>query len=72
VHCVYTDGIASVSLFLEPGDAAQAASRPQGSYSAGATQSLRVRLADGWLTAVGEVPQATLRAFAQALERSRP
>jgi len=41
----------------------------------GATNAIRRRLPepanDWWLTAVGEVPQQTLNAFAQSLARTR-
>ena len=40
-------------------------------FAAGATHTLTRRLQDWWLTAVGEVPAQTLRAFAQHLERRR-
>jgi len=69
LQCVFSDGLASVSLFIEPYDRQRhaAAQAPQ---AAGASQAQGRRLADDWwLTAVGEVPPATLRAFAQALER---
>jgi sigma-E factor negative regulatory protein RseB len=37
----------------------------------GATRTVTRRVQDWWLTAVGEVPVATLTAFAQALERKK-
>ena len=72
VQCTYTDGLASVSLFLE----AYAAERQpkEALLTLGATNTLTRRLqanGDWWLTAVGEVPTATLDAFAQGLERTR-
>ena len=72
LQCVYSDGLASVSLFIEPFDP-QRHGRLQAHHlvSMGAT-SLRVRqLGSWWLTAVGEVPPQTLAAFIQALERKR-
>ena len=39
--------------------------------ASGATQTLTRRVQDWWLTAVGEVPQQTLEAFAQSLERRK-
>lgn len=66
---VFSDGLASISLFIEPfdpvrhGDAGQAV--------AGATHSLTQRLGNHWLTVMGEVPLATLRLFAQGIERTR-
>lgn len=66
---VFSDGLASVSLFVEPFD-------PQrhGQEKAlvnGATHSLTRRLGAYWVTVLGEVPTATLRRFAYALERTR-
>lgn len=67
---VFTDGLASVSLFLEPFDRQRHG--PEGVAAlGGATQSLNRRVQDHWLTVVGEVPAVTLQAFAQALERRR-
>ena len=69
MHWVFSDGLASVSLFVEPFDA-----RRHGQESlmaAGATHTLTRRVQDWWLTAVGEVPPQTLRVFAQNLERRK-
>jgi sigma-E factor negative regulatory protein RseB len=66
---IFSDGLAAVSLFLEPYDARR--HTQEGLFSSGATQTLTHRIQDWWLTAVGEVPQPTLRAFAQGLERRK-
>lgn len=66
---VFSDGLASVSLFLEPYDAQR--HLKEGLVAMGATQSLMLRSDDWWLTAVGEVPPGTLKSFAQALQRTR-
>lgn len=68
----FSDGLATVSLFLEPyGDLP----RQEGSQAQGATYTLSRKLPDAagdwWLTAVGEVPMRTLDAFARALARTR-
>lgn len=71
LQCLYSDGMASVSLFLEAFDPQRHPAQPQVS-SLGATHLLAQRaLPDVWLTAVGEVPLQTLRLFAGQLERSR-
>ena len=73
VQWVFSDGLASVSLFIEAYDRRRHG--PQGLLSMGATQVLAQRLndrrGDWWLTAVGEVPAKTLQAFAQGLERTK-
>lgn len=66
---IFSDGLASVSLFIEAFDPLR--HRRAGSYAMGATHSLTRRVGDWWLTAVGEVPTQTLLAFAQGLERNR-
>ncbi|RQO82154.1 MucB/RseB C-terminal domain-containing protein [Acidovorax sp. FJL06] len=71
LQCLYSDGLASVSLFLEPFDPQRHPAQPQVS-GMGATQLLAQRVSsDTWLTVVGEVPLQTLRLFAGQLERVR-
>jgi sigma-E factor negative regulatory protein RseB len=73
VQWTFSDGLASVSLFIERYDAARAPR--DGVLTIGATNAIRRRLpapaSDWWLTAVGEVPPQTLNAFAQSLARTR-
>ena len=69
LQCVFSDGLASVSLFIEGFDARRHAQ--SGAQAMGATHTLTRRLGDWWLTAVGEVPSSTLVIFAQGLERTR-
>lgn len=66
---VFSDGMASVSLFVETFDR-QRHTR-EGVLASGATQTLTRRIQDWWVTAVGEVPPQTLRAFAENLERRK-
>ncbi len=66
---IFSDGLATVSLFIEPFDVRRHTQTEL--LNPGATQLLTRRLVDHWLTAVGEVPPATLAAFAQALERRK-
>ena len=70
MQCSYSDGLASVSLFIEPVRPGTAVAGAR--WSAGATQALARPLdADTWLTAVGEVPLDTLVLFADRLVRAR-
>jgi sigma-E factor negative regulatory protein RseB len=66
---IFSDGLATVSLFLEEFDPRRHGQ--PGAQALGATHTLTRRLGDWWLTAVGEVPQQTLLTFAQALERRK-
>jgi sigma-E factor negative regulatory protein RseB len=72
LQCVYSDGLASVSLFVEPFEPSRHARMlATQALSLGAT-SLRSRQIGAWcLTAVGEVPPQTLTLFMQAFERKR-
>ena len=66
---IFSDGLASVSLFIEPFDR-QRHEKPA-SMSVGATQTMTRQIGAYWLTAVGEVPMSTLRVFANGLERKQ-
>jgi sigma-E factor negative regulatory protein RseB len=66
---VFSDGLASVSLFVETFDPQRHGEETTASI--GATHSTTRRLDGFWLTVLGEVPPATLARFAQALERTR-
>ena len=69
MQCVYSDGLASVSLFVEPLRADRAAG--DGASAIGATHAISRLVGPYEATVMGEVPQATLTRFAQALERLR-
>lgn len=69
VQWIFSDGLAAVSLFVEPYDRQRHAQERL--LAMGATNTLTRRLGDWWLTAVGEVPLSTLKTFAQNLERRR-
>ncbi len=73
VQWIFSDGLATVSLFIEsfvPGRHGA-----EGLRAMGATHTLSKRLPDKtggwWVTVVGEVPGQTLAAFAQALEQRK-
>ena len=82
---IFSDGLASVSLFVESFDRQR--HLQEGLLSMGATQMLTRRFSDRpgdragekagekspdwWLTVVGEVPPHTLSIFTQGLERKR-
>jgi sigma-E factor negative regulatory protein RseB len=64
---IFSDGLASVSLFIEDYDRDRHVQ--EGMFASGATHTLTRRVQDWWITVVGEVPPQTLRAFALSLER---
>jgi sigma-E factor negative regulatory protein RseB len=66
---IFSDGLAAVSLFVEPYERQRHGQ--EGLFASGATQTLTRRVQDWWLTAIGEVPPQTLKAFAQSLERRK-
>lgn len=66
---IFSDGLATVSLFVEAFDSKRHGQ--EGSMSLGATHTLTKHVGDWWLTAVGEVPLLTLKIFAQHLERKQ-
>ncbi len=67
---MFSDGVATVSLFIETYDPRRHA-REGSTDMGGATHTHTRRIHDWWATVVGEVPPATLRAFATALERKK-
>lgn len=69
LQAIFSDGLTYVSLFIEPFDAKrhQRAMRT----AVGATQTLMRRQGQWWVTVVGDVPPATLLAFANGLERRK-
>jgi sigma-E factor negative regulatory protein RseB len=66
---IFSDGLASVSLFVEPYDRQR--HQQEGVFASGSTHTLTRHVQDWWVTAVGEVPPQTLRAFSLSLERRK-
>ena len=66
---IFSDGLASVSLFVEPFDRQR--HDKESSMSIGATQTMTRQIGSYWLTAMGEVPMSTLRLFANGLEHKK-
>lgn len=69
-HLVLSDGLASVSVFIEPRANQGAQSQPAGPEVArlGSALAYSTEADDHRITAVGEVPVATLRAIANAVK----
>lgn len=65
---VFSDGLTHVSVFVEPYDPQR--HKPVAT-SLGATHTVMTRAGDWWITAIGDVPMATVQLFSTALERRR-
>jgi sigma-E factor negative regulatory protein RseB len=61
---VFSDGLAAISVFIEPGTQ----SRTEGSLQQGAMNIIGKRHGDFWLTIVGEVPSAAIKQVANSIE----
>jgi len=70
LQIVYSDGLTGLSVFIEP--VSEQRVRREGVASLGATQVVVRRVADFWITVVGEVPAATVRQFAAGVEYRPP
>ncbi|ASI67213.1 transcriptional regulator [Diaphorobacter nitroreducens] len=69
LQCIYSDGLATLSVFVEPFDAARHAASVR-SASMGATQVVGRQVhKTAWVTAVGEVPARTLQRFIESVQR---
>jgi sigma-E factor negative regulatory protein RseB len=68
LQTIFSDGLTHVSVFIEP---FQAERHRAGSAAFGATHTLMQPLGAHWLTVMGDVPMATLKQFAAAIERLR-
>ncbi|WP_412778703.1 MucB/RseB C-terminal domain-containing protein [Bordetella ansorpii] len=65
---VLSDGLAAISVFIEPYDSQRHSHPPAGLARRGAINIYGTRVADFWLTALGEVPVATLQQLAGSIE----
>lgn len=69
LQAVFSDGLAQVSIFIEPFDAQRHKQEMQAHL--GATSTVTLRRQDHWFTAVGDAPPGTLRLLAESLVRRR-
>ncbi len=67
LQVVFTDGLTHVSLFIETYKPPRHGAELRAQHGAAAT--LTQRRGNHWLTVVGDVPPATLKLFADAIER---
>lgn len=64
VQMVYSDGVAAISVFIEPGSR----NKTEGFSQQGALNIAGKRQGDFWLTIVGEVPATAIRQVANSIE----
>jgi sigma-E factor negative regulatory protein RseB len=69
LQVIYSDGLTHVSVFIEPFDGARHGR--QAPVFLGATRAFSTRQGDWWITAVGDVPMATLRSLALGLQSKK-
>ena len=66
---VFSDGLSSVSIFVEPLDRQR--QYKESALSLGATHTMTRKVDPFWVTVMGEVPMSTLLLFANGLERKK-
>jgi len=70
MQVVFADGLATISVFIEPGSAI--ADPPDSVHVHGPTSAFSRRVSEALVTVVGEVPPGTVRAVAQSVEFRGP
>lgn len=70
-HIVFSDGLAAVSVFIEPAVARNAARQP-GLSRQGAINVFARQVDAHWVTVVGETPAESVKLIANAVEYRRP
>ena len=70
MQVVFADGLATISVFIEPGSAT--ADPPDSVHVHGPTSAFSRRVSDALVTVVGEVPPGTVRAVALSVEFRGP
>jgi sigma-E factor negative regulatory protein RseB len=64
-HLIFSDGIAAISIFIEPG--APSGPRPPETSSMGSANAYSTSVKGHVITAIGEVPAATVREIANSV-----
>lgn len=68
LHLLYTDGLASVSVFIEPDETSY--HHLEGASAMGALNAYGMKVGDHYLTVMGEVPASTILQIAQSTHRT--
>jgi len=69
---VLSDGLATISIFIEPYRTERSEYLSQGATRSGSVNIFGIRIANFWLTVLGEVPAATLELLAQSIQYVPP
>jgi len=69
---VLSDGLATISIFIEPYRAERSEYLSQGAARSGSVNIFGIRIANFWLTVLGEVPATTLELLAQSIQYVPP
>ena len=69
---VLSDGLATISIFIEPYLLERSEYGPQGAGRSGSVNIYGIKVANFWLTVLGEVPAATLEQLAQSIQYVSP
>jgi len=69
---VLSDGLATISIFIEPYRAERSEYLSQGAARSGSVNIFGIRIANFWLTVLGEVPATTLELLAQSIRYVPP
>ena len=64
---ILSDGLATISIFIEPYHPERSEYEPQGAARSGSVNIFGIKVANFWLTVLGEVPAATLEQLAQTI-----
>jgi sigma-E factor negative regulatory protein RseB len=65
---ILSDGLATISIFIEPYQPERSEYEPQGAARSGSVNIFGIKVANFWLTVLGEVPAATLEQLAQSVQ----
>ena len=69
---VLSDGLATISIFIEPYRVERSEYLSQGAARSGSVNIFGIRIANFWLTVLGEVPATTLELLAQSIQYVPP
>lgn len=65
---ILSDGLATISIFIEPYLPERSEYEPQGAARSGSVNIFGIKVDNFWLTVLGEVPAATLEQLAQSIQ----